>query len=69
MWLNKTSLDRLLVETDSPYLTPVPHRGQQNKPKHVRLVAQHIADLKGVSLTQLAAQTSENFSQLFLSPR
>lgn len=66
--VKKIPLDRLLVETDSPYLAPVPHRGQQNEPKHVRLVAQYIADLKGVSLEQLGAQTSENFNQLFLTP-
>ena len=62
-------MDRLLVETDSPYLTPAPYRGQQNEPKHVRLVAQYVADLKGVSLAQLAQQTSDNFTQLFLTPR
>jgi TatD DNase family protein len=62
-------MDRLLVETDSPYLTPAPYRWQQNEPKHVRLVAQYVADLKGVSLAQLAQQTSDNFTQLFLTPR
>jgi TatD DNase family protein len=64
--VKKIPMDRLLVETDSPYLTPVPYRGQQNEPKHVRLVAQYVADLKGVSLAELAEQTSKNFSQLFL---
>ena len=67
--VKKIPMDRLLVETDSPYLTPVPYRGQQNEPKHVRLVAQYVADLKGASLTQLAEQTSNNFTQLFLTPR
>jgi TatD DNase family protein len=66
--VKKIPMDRLLVETDAPYLTPVPHRGQQNEPKHVRLVAQYIADLKGLSLAQLATQTSDNFNQLFLTP-
>jgi TatD DNase family protein len=64
--VKKLPMEQLLVETDSPYLTPAPHRGQQNEPKHVSLVAQYVADLKGVSLTQLAAQTSQNFADLFL---
>ena len=67
--VKKIPMQRLLVETDAPYLAPVPHRGQQNEPKHVRLVAQYIADLKGVSLAELATQTSQNFTQLFLSPQ
>ncbi|MFT7177868.1 MAG: TatD DNase family protein [Oceanospirillaceae bacterium] len=67
--VKKIPMDRLLVETDSPYLTPAPHRGEQNEPKHVRLVAQYVADLKGLSLEHLAAQTSDNFTQLFLTPR
>jgi len=64
--VKKLPMEQLLVETDSPYLTPAPHRGQQNEPKHVRLVAQYVADLKGVSLAQLAAQTSQNFADLFM---
>ncbi|MDC9719582.1 MAG: TatD family hydrolase [Gammaproteobacteria bacterium] len=67
--VKKIPLDRLLVETDSPYLTPAPHRGTQNEPKHVRLVAQYVADLKGLSLDKLAQATSHNFTQLFLTPR
>lgn len=58
-------LDRLLVETDSPYLAPVPHRGQENCPAYVRDVAEYLAVLKGVTLPELAAQTSRNFSRLF----
>jgi TatD DNase family protein len=53
------------VETDAPYLTPVPHRGQQNEPKHVVHVAQLVADLKGVSLARLMEVTGENFHRLF----
>ena len=64
--VKKIPMQRLLVETDSPYLTPAPHRGQQNEPKHVRLVAQYVADLKGISLAELAGQTSQNFADLFL---
>ena len=58
-------LERLLVETDSPYLAPVPHRGQQNQPAFVREVAEFVADLKGISLEALAEQTTENFFTLF----
>ena len=58
-------LDRLLVETDSPYLAPVPHRGQQNEPGYVREVAEYIADLRGLDSEFLAHQTSENFFRLF----
>ena len=62
----KVPLDRMLVETDSPYLAPVPHRGKKNEPKYVRDVAEFLADLKGVSLEVFADQTSRNFESLFL---
>lgn len=58
-------LDRLLVETDSPYLAPVPHRGKENQPAYVRDVAEYMAVLKGVSVDELAQQTTENFATLF----
>ncbi|QEI12464.1 TatD family hydrolase [Cellvibrio japonicus] len=58
-------LDRLLVETDSPYLAPVPYRGKPNEPKYVREVAQFIADLRGMPLEQLAEITTTNFYRLF----
>lgn len=58
-------LDRMLVETDSPYLAPVPYRGKENQPAYVRDVAEYLAVLKNVSLETLAAQTSANFSRLF----
>ena len=58
-------LERMLIETDSPYLAPVPQRGKTNEPAFVRHVAEFIATLKGVPLEQVAAQTSENFFQLF----
>lgn len=60
-------LERLLVETDAPYLAPVPHRGKENQPAFVRDVAKYIADLKQVSLEELAQVTSNNFRELFLS--
>ncbi|WP_114418225.1 TatD family hydrolase [Marinospirillum perlucidum] len=58
-------LDRLLVETDSPYLAPVPHRGKQNEPGYVRDVAEFLAQLRGLETDFLAQQTTENFFHLF----
>jgi TatD DNase family protein len=58
-------LDRLLVETDSPYLAPIPYRGKPNEPKYVLEVAQCVADLKGIALESLAEKTTENFYRLF----
>jgi TatD DNase family protein len=60
-------LERLLIETDSPYLAPVPHRGKENQPAYVIEVASYIAQLKGVSLHEVAEKTSQNFRDLFLS--
>jgi TatD DNase family protein len=57
--------ERLLVETDSPYLAPVPHRGKENQPAYVRDVAQFVADLRGEPLSELAAYTTDNFFRLF----
>jgi TatD DNase family protein len=58
-------LDRLLIETDSPYLAPVPHRGKINDPSLVPLVAAQVAATKGVSIEDIATATSDNFSRLF----
>jgi TatD DNase family protein len=58
-------LDRLLVETDAPYLAPVPHRGQRNEPAFVTETAKVLADVKNISVEALAAATSENFFRLF----
>ncbi|XOD70256.1 MAG: metal-dependent hydrolase [Sodalis sp. (in: enterobacteria)] len=58
-------LDRLLVETDSPYLSPIPYRGKENQPSYVREVADFLATLKGVSLEKLATSTTANFFNLF----
>ncbi|MEN8206568.1 MAG: TatD family hydrolase [Pseudomonadota bacterium] len=60
--------DRYLVETDSPYLAPVPHRGKPNQPAFVRHVAEFIAELRGESYEQVAATTTENFRTLFKVP-
>lgn len=58
-------LDRILVETDSPYLAPVPYRGKENQPAYVREVANYLSILKGISLETLAQHTTNNFHQLF----
>jgi len=58
-------LDRLLVETDCPYLAPDPHRGQLNYPSYVRYTAQKIADIKGISLEQVAEATTKNALKIF----
>jgi len=58
-------LNRLLIETDSPYLAPVPHRGKTNQPAWVSHVAEYVAELKGVSVEQIGQITSHNFHQLF----
>lgn len=58
-------LERMLIETDSPYLAPVPHRGKQNQPAYVADVAACVAELKGISVEQVAEQTTANFHQLF----
>ncbi|MBP2650397.1 MAG: ycfH [Firmicutes bacterium] len=58
-------LERLLVETDSPYLTPRPHRGKRNEPAHVRLVAEEVARLRGIDLATLAEATTNNVKKLF----
>ena len=57
--------DRLLVETDSPYLAPVPHRGKPNEPQFVYEVAAFLADLRGESLESLCESTTRNFHRLF----
>jgi TatD DNase family protein len=58
-------MDRILIETDSPYLAPVPHRGKTNNPSYVPFVAQQIAEIKGISIEAVAEATSRNFDQLF----
>jgi TatD DNase family protein len=58
-------LERLLVETDCPYLAPVPHRGRRNEPAYVAATARFLAELRGVGHEELGRATSENFSRLF----
>jgi TatD DNase family protein len=58
-------LDRMLIETDSPYLAPVPHRGQRNEPAFVTEVARQIGDLRGLPAEQIGSQTARNFYRFF----
>jgi len=62
---NATPLDRIVVETDSPFLTPHPHRGKRNEPAYVRFVAERIADVKAIDAKQTERTTTENAAKLF----
>ena len=64
----RVPLDRMLIETDSPYLAPVPFRGKQNEPAYVRYVAAEISRLRDIPLEEVAAATSGNFFRLFGVP-
>ena len=61
----RVPLERMLIETDAPYLAPVPHRGKTNEPGFVKHVAEEIANLRGVAVEAIAEQTSNNFRNLF----
>lgn len=61
----RVPLDRILIETDSPYLAPVPFRGKLNQPAYVKHVAEEIALLRGISVEEVGLQTSKNFARLF----
>lgn len=63
--INAIPLERILVETDCPYLTPVPHRGRRNEPSYVRYVAEALAELTGIPFEDVALQTTENAVRLF----
>jgi TatD DNase family protein len=62
-------LDRVLVETDSPYLAPVPHRGKTNRPALVRHVAEEVAKVRNMPFEELVSATTSNFFRLFRPPR
>lgn len=61
----RIKLEKMLIETDSPYLAPVPHRGKMNQPAFVRHVAEEIAALRGIKVEEVGAATTENFFNLF----
>jgi TatD DNase family protein len=61
-------LEKMLLETDSPFLTPVPFRGKPNKPAHIPVIATFISELRDISLQELAEQTNENAQRLFKLP-
>ncbi|MBI5430799.1 MAG: TatD family hydrolase [Nitrosomonadales bacterium] len=61
----RVPLERILIETDAPYLAPVPHRGKLNQPAYVMHVAEEIATLRGISLDEVGQHTTENFARLF----
>ena len=63
--VRKVPLEKILVETDSPYLTPVPYRGRRNEPAYVRYVAETVAKVKGKSLEEVVSVTTENVRALF----
>src|SRR5258706_11321832 len=65
----RVPLDRMLIETDSPYLAPVPHRGKSNQPAFVKHVAEEIAALRGIALEEVASATTQNFFRLFRHAR
>jgi TatD DNase family protein len=61
----RVPLERILIETDSPYLAPVPHRGKLNQPAYVKHVAAEIATLRGIGIDEVGQSTTENFARLF----
>ena len=63
--VRKVPLDQMFVETDSPYLTPVPHRGKRNEPAYVRFVAETVASVKGLNIEEVASVTTNNVRALF----
>ena len=63
--LKKVDLQHIVLETDSPYLSPMPHRGKRNEPSYTRLVAEKLADVKGLTLFEVAETTTRNAEKLF----
>ncbi len=65
--LEQLDLERIVLETDAPYLTPVPHRGKRNESAYIKLVAERLAEIKGISVAEVAAITTANAEKLFAS--
>ncbi len=63
--VNQMPLDRLILETDAPYLAPAPHRGKRNEPGYIKLIAENLAKIKGVTLDEIAEITTKNAFRLF----
>ena len=63
--LPEIALEQIVLETDSPYLAPVPHRGKRNEPSYIPLIAQRVAELKDVSLEEVRKQTTKNGKVIF----
>ena len=64
----RAPLDRILLETDGPFLTPIPHRGQRNEPAYVTFIAERLATLRSINLSEVAAATTANAERLFALP-
>ena len=60
-------LDKILIETDSPFLAPVPNRGKKNEPSFIDYTAQKLADIKNISKLELVNSTTNNFNKLFFN--
>ena len=63
--IEKIPIEKIMIETDSPYLTPVPNRGKRNEPAMVKIVAEKIAEIKNISLNEVAKITTKNAEKLF----
>lgn len=63
--IERMPMDKMLIETDAPWLTPIPHRGEQNEPAYVGFVAQKIAELRGMPVEEIARRTTQNARELF----
>ena len=63
--IEEIDLNNIMVETDSPYLSPIPHRGKRNEPKHVKIIAEKIAEIKNLPIQKVIKQTTKNAFKLF----
>lgn len=64
-WIKEIPADKFMIETDCPYLTPIPHRGERNEPVYVKYIAQKIAEIRGVNIEEIAEATTQNAKKLF----